>query len=63
MCVLHVLDIMEFFFMDKIKQEIALKENQVQILQDKIKDYEKKKKRYEEKLEMLSKQLQSVLGH
>lgn len=43
------------FFMDKIKQEIALKENQVQILQDKIKDYEK--------LEMLSKQLQSVLGH
>lgn len=43
MCVLHVLDIMEFFFMDKIKQEIALKENQVQILQDKIKDYEKRK--------------------
>ena len=39
-----ILDVMEFVFMDKIKQEIALKENQVQILQDKITDYEKKKK-------------------
>lgn len=57
-----ILDVMEFVFMDKIKQEIALKENQVQILQDKITDYEKKKKAYEEKLKMLSKQLQSVLG-
>ena len=57
-----ILDVMEFVFMDKIKQEIALKENQVQILQDKITYYEKKKKAYEEKLKMLSKQLQSVLG-